>query len=141
MRSRAVLRERIRSEDPRLSVASVDIDPELVRRTLVQERMVATLLVAFGVLAVGLACLGLYGLIAYQVAQRTSEIGIRMALGAQRRHVLRMTLRRGLGWIAAGVAAGTRLALSALAAAQGLLFGLSPTDPGTSDRRHRCPVR
>jgi predicted permease len=126
-----ILRQLMSSEDPRLSVASLDIGPELVSRTLVQERMVATLLVAFGVLAVGLACLGLYGLIAYHVVQRTSEIGIRMALGAQRREVLWVMLRRALVWIALGVAAGIPLALSASRVAQGLLFGLSATDTGT----------
>ena len=125
-----ILRQLIPSEDPRLSVASLDIGPELVSRTLFRERMIATLLVAFGVLAIGLACLGLYGLIAFNVVQRTSEIGIRIALGAQRSHVLWVTLRRGLGWIAAGVAAGIPLALSASRVAQGLLFGLSSTDPG-----------
>jgi ABC-type antimicrobial peptide transport system permease subunit len=93
--------------------------------------MVALLLVAFGVLAIGLACLGLYGLIAYHVVQRTSEIGIRMALGAPRGHVLRVTLRRCLGWVAAGVAIGIPLALSASRVAEGLLFGLDATDAFT----------
>jgi hypothetical protein len=125
-----VLRQLIPAEDPRLSVASLDIGTQLVSRTLVQERMIAILLVAFGLLAIGLACLGLYGLIAYHVVQRTSEIGIRMALGAQRSQVLWATLQRGLVWIAAGVAAGIPLALSASRVAQGLLFGLSPSDPG-----------
>jgi macrolide transport system ATP-binding/permease protein len=125
-----VLRQLIPSEDPRLSVASLHIGPELVSRTLVQERMVAILLVAFGLLAIGLACLGLYGLIAYHVVQRSSEIGIRMALGAQRGRVLWETLRRGLAWIAVGVAAGIPLALSASRVAQGLLFGLGATDLG-----------
>jgi hypothetical protein len=102
------LRQLIASEDPRLSIESVDIGTDLVSRTLVQERMIAMLLVAFGVLAVGLACLGLYGLIAYHVVQRTSELGIRMALGASRGQVQWVTLRRGLAWIAAGVMLGVR---------------------------------
>jgi ABC-type antimicrobial peptide transport system permease subunit len=125
-----ILRQVVSSEDPRLSVASLDLGSELVGRTLVQERMVATLLVTFGILAVGLACLGLYGLIAYDVVQRTSELGIRMALGAPRGHVLWLTVRRGLAWIAAGIAAGIPLALSASRVAQGLLFGLSASDAG-----------
>jgi predicted permease len=124
------LRQLVSAEDSRLSVASLDLGSDLVGRTLVQERMVATLLVTFGVLAVGLACLGLYGLIAYDVVQRTSEIGIRMALGAQPGDVLWVTVRRGLVWIAAGVAAGIPLALSASRVAQGLLFGLRATDAG-----------
>lgn len=126
-----ILRRLIPSEDPRLSVARLDIGPELVSRTLVQERMIAILLVAFGVLAIGLACLGLYGLIAYHVIQRTREIGIRMALGAQGRDVLWAMLRRGLVWIAAGVAIGVPLALSASRLAKSLLFGLSATDAVT----------
>ena len=100
------LRQLIAAEDPRLSSASVIIGTDLVGRGLVRERMVAILLVAFGGLAVGLACLGLYGLIAYHVVQCTSEIGIRMALGAQRRSVLWVMLRRAVLWIAAGIALG-----------------------------------
>jgi predicted permease len=125
------LRQLIASEDPKLSSASVVIGTDLVGRALVRERMVAILLVAFGCLAVGLACLGLYGLIAYHVVQRTSEIGIRMALGAQRRSVLWVMLRRAVMWIAAGIALGVPLAISASGVARTLLFGLSATDPGT----------
>jgi predicted permease len=125
------LRQVVTTEDPRLSIASLDIGPALVSRTLVRERMVATLLVAFGVLAVGLACLGLYGLIAYHVTQRTSEIGIRMALGARRGDVLLAMLQQAFVWIGAGVGLGVPLALSASRAAQGLLFGLRTTDAMT----------
>jgi ABC-type antimicrobial peptide transport system permease subunit len=74
---------------------------------------------------------GLYGLIAYHVVQRTSEIAIRLALGAQPSDVLMAVLRQGIGWIAAGIALGIPLALSASRAAQGLLFGLSTSDPGS----------
>ncbi|MGH9373796.1 MAG: ABC transporter permease, partial [Vicinamibacterales bacterium] len=127
----AVLRQLIPSEDPQLSVAGLDIGTDLVSRALSQERTIAMLLVAFGVLAIGLACLGLYGLIAYQVVQRTSEIGLRMALGAQRGQVLSATLQRGLAWIALGLAAGIPLAVMSARLVQGLLFGLSATDAGT----------
>ena len=126
-----IIRQAVMSEDPRLSINSLDLGSELFSRTLVRERMVATLLVAFGALAVGLACLGLYGLIAYHVTQRTSEIGIRMALGARRGDVLLTMLRRAFTWIAVGVLLGVPLALSASRLAQGLLFGLSTTDPPT----------
>jgi ABC-type antimicrobial peptide transport system permease subunit len=125
------LRRVIQSEDPRLSIARLEIGPELVSRTLVQERMVAVLLVTFGALAAGLACLGLYGLIAYDVARRTNEIGIRMALGARPGQVRALMLRRALVWISAGVGAGVPLALSTSRVAQNLLFGLSPTDTAT----------
>jgi predicted permease len=127
----AILRQRIVSEDPHLSVASVDVAPSLVSRTLAQERVVAILLVAFGALAAGLACLGLYGLIAYHVVQRTNEIGIRMALGARRGNVLWMLLRQALVWISAGLVIGIPLALSASRVAGSLLFGLSATDAAT----------
>ncbi len=79
----------------------------------------------------GLACIGLYGLIGYYVVQRTSEIGIRMALGAQRSQVLWSTLRRALPWTAGGVALGIPLAISVSRAAESLLFGLSATDAVT----------
>jgi predicted permease len=127
----STLRGVVRSDDPRLSVISVDIALQLVHRTFVRERMVAILLVAFSALAVGLACLGLYGLMAYHVVQRTSEIGIRMALGAQRTDVLWATVRGSLTWIAAGIVIGVPLASGASRVAQGLLFGLSANDPGT----------
>ena len=126
-----LIRALIPAADPRLSVTRLEIGLDLVSRTLLQERMIATLLVAFGVLAAGLACLGVYGVIAYHVAQRTNEIAIRMALGAQRGQVLRATLQRGLVWIVVGVAVGIPLALAVSGIAQGLLFGLSTTDPVT----------
>jgi predicted permease len=126
-----LLREQIPAEDPRLSVARLEMGTALVTRSLVQERMIATLLVVFGVLAIGLACLGLYGLIAYQVAQRASEIGIRMALGARRASVLWAMLQRAIVWIALGLAAGIPLALTVSRVARNLLFGLGPADAGT----------
>jgi predicted permease len=125
------IREAILATDPKLSAASLNVGAELVGRTLVRERMVAILLVAFGLLAAGLACLGLYGLIAHQVVQCTSEIGIRMALGAQRGDVLRVMLRRPLVWIASGIAIGIPLSLSASGVAQSLLFGLTAMDTAT----------
>src|SRR6185437_2315166 len=116
-------------EDSRLSVTSIDLGPDLVNRTLVRERMLAALLVAFGTLAIGLACLGVYGLIAYYVLQRTTEIGIRMALGSQRGAVLWAMLRPAVAWIAIGIGIGLPLALAAARAARSQLFGLSPADP------------
>ena len=123
-----VLHRAVAEEDARLTVREAYAAPELIDRALVQERMIAKLSIAFGVLAVGLACIGLYGLIAYQVVQRTNEIGIRMALGAQRAEVLWATLRRALAWTAAGVVLGIPLALTASRTAESLLFGLNPMD-------------
>jgi predicted permease len=126
-----VLIRAISLEDRRLSVSNAYVAPELIDRALVQERMIAKLSIAFGALAVALACIGLYGLIGYQVVQRTNEIGIRMALGAQRRHVLWATLRRALVWTIAGTALGIPLALIASRTIESLLFGLSPMDVTT----------
>jgi len=123
-----VLQRAVSLENARLTVNGAYVAPEMVERALVQERMIAKLSIAFGMLAVGLACIGLYGLIGYQVVQRTSEIGIRMALGAERADVLWATLRRALGWTAAGVVLGVPLALTASLAAESLLFGLTPMD-------------
>ena len=123
-----VLQRAVSLEDARLSVSGAYIAPEMVDQVLVQERMIAKLSIAFGMLAVGLACIGLYGLIGYQVVQRTNEIGIRMALGAQRVEVLLATLRRALAWTTAGVVLGMPLALMASRTAESLLFGLNPMD-------------
>jgi predicted permease len=123
------LRQLVAAEDSRLSVSGVDLGADLVDRTLVRERMLAALLVAFGALAIGLACLGVYGLIAYYVVQRTSEIGIRMALGSQRGAVLWAMLRPAVSWIAIGVGIGLPLAFATARAVRSQLFGLSPADP------------
>ena len=123
------LRELVRSQDAGLAVR-IDEGPALVSRTLVRERMMAILLIVFGTLAVTLACLGLYGVITYQVSQRTREIGIRLALGAQRADVLTPILQRGGIWIAAGIGGGIALALIAARVVQRLLFGVGPHDPG-----------
>jgi hypothetical protein len=125
-----LIKHAVLAENPRLD-SNLSIAPDLVDATLVQERMVAKLSAWFGGFAVALACLGLYGLISYQVVQRTSEIGVRMALGAQRGHVLRAVLRQTLTWIAAGIALGVPLALSLSRFAQSLLFGLDATDVST----------
>jgi predicted permease len=126
-----VLQRTVSAEDARLSVSDAHVAPELIDRALVQERMIAKLSIACGMIAVGLACIGLYGLIGYQVVQRTNEIGIRMALGAHRADVLWATLRRALVWTAAGILAGIPLALMASRTAESLLFGLNPIDTMT----------
>jgi predicted permease len=124
----ATLIRAVSLEDGGLSVSHAYVAPELIDRGLVQERMIAKLSIAFGVLAVALACIGLYGLIGYQIVQRTNEIGIRIALGAQRRQVLWATLRRALVWTFAGIVLGIPLAVVASRTVESLLFGLSPMD-------------
>lgn len=98
---------------------------------LARERLMATLSGFFGVLAVMLAAIGLYGVMSYMVAQRRQEIGIRMALGADRRRVLSLILREALVLVVIGVSAGTGLAIVAGKSAETLLFGLTPNDPLT----------
>jgi ABC-type antimicrobial peptide transport system permease subunit len=111
--------------------APADIRPltAQVDATIIQERMMATLASAFGLLALTLACVGLYGLLAYSVAQRTKEIGIRMALGAPARRVVALVLERGTRLVLIGIAVGLPAAWAASRWVESMLFGLSPADP------------
>jgi len=99
--------------------------------SLLRERLMATLSGLFGALAALLATIGLYGVMSYTVACRRNEIGIRMALGASRREVVRMVMREAGVLLLAGVIVGTGLAIAAGRAAATLLFGLRPSDPTT----------
>ncbi|HXB69782.1 MAG TPA: FtsX-like permease family protein [Candidatus Acidoferrales bacterium] len=103
-----------------------------IDQSLIQERLVATLSGFFGCLALLLAALGLYGVLAYAVGRRTSEIGIRMALGAGRGTVLWMVLRETVGLVLGGIAVGLPLTLAATRLVGKLLFGLTPADPFTT---------
>jgi putative ABC transport system permease protein len=91
----------------------------------------AALVGAFGILAAALAAIGLYGVMSYAVGQRTREIGVRMALGAQRVDVLAMVLRQSMTLVAAGLAAGVLGALALTRLLREALYGLTPTDPKT----------
>jgi putative ABC transport system permease protein len=102
-----------------------------VDESLLRERLMATLSGLFGALAVVLTAVGLYGVISYTVARRTNEIGIRMALGADRRAVIGMILKETAMVLAVGLSVGAMLALAAGRAAAGLLFGLEWWDPVT----------
>jgi len=114
---------------------NIDIDFKVfktrVRESILQDELMATLSGFFGFLAALLAAIGLYGVISYMVAQRTNEIGIRMALGAQRGDVLRMIMRESGILLLIGLLAGTGLALAAARAASSLVFGLKARDPLT----------
>jgi predicted lysophospholipase L1 biosynthesis ABC-type transport system permease subunit len=102
-----------------------------IEESLLRDRLMAVLAGAFGVLAAVLAAIGLYGVIAYMVARRQNEIGVRMALGADRARVVRLVLREAMVLLSAGLAAGIALALWAGQAATKLLFGLKPNDAAT----------
>jgi putative ABC transport system permease protein len=102
-----------------------------VRDTLLRERLMASLSGFFGFLAALLATIGLYGVISYMVIRRRSEIGIRMALGADRKRVLGLIMREAVMLLGIGLGLGTVLALAGARAAGSLLFGLQARDPGT----------
>jgi len=102
-----------------------------IKESLLLDRLMATLAGAFGVLAGSLAVLGLYGVIAYMVARRRNEIGVRIALGASRVRVIGLVLREAVLLLAAGLTAGIVLAAWAGQAAASLLYGLKPHDPAT----------
>jgi predicted permease len=102
-----------------------------VEARLVQERLLATLAGGFGGLALVLACTGLYGLLAYSVVRRTREIGIRLALGAQRRSVTGMVVTNAFSLVLAGIALGVPVALATSRWIKSMLFGLAPTDAKT----------
>ena len=102
-----------------------------IQESLLRDRLMAVLAGSFGVLAGILATLGLYGVIAYMVARRRNEIGVRVALGADRGRVVMLVLREAALLLAAGLTIGTGLALWAGQAAGALLFGLKPYDPPT----------
>ncbi len=104
---------------------------EQIRYSMVRERLMATLSGLFGLLAVTLAVIGIYGVISYMVTGRSKEIGIRMALGAERRGVVGLILREAAVLLGFGLACGAALALFGARAAASLLFGLKPYDPVT----------
>jgi putative ABC transport system permease protein len=103
----------------------------LVRDSLMRERLMATLSGFFGALAALIATIGLYGVMSYMVARRRNEIGIRMALGADRRGVVRMVMREAAVLLTAGIVVGLLMSVAAARAAATLLFGLTPGDPAT----------
>ena len=112
-------------------ISSIRTVRQNIDRSILQERITAMLSAFFGALALLLAALGLYGLMASAITQRTREIGIRMALGAERGRVLKMILRETLVLVGAGVGIGLPCALAATQLIGHMLYGLSPNDPVT----------
>jgi putative ABC transport system permease protein len=104
---------------------------QLVSESIAPRRFSALLMVIFGFVALVLASIGLYGMMSYSVAQRTSEIGIRVALGAQRRDVLTMVIKQAIGLALLGVVAGLVTALALARLLRNLLFGVGAADPLT----------
>lgn len=122
-----------RALQPRLPSVPIEVLPlsAQVDAAMVQERVMATLAGAFGVLALVLACVGLYGLLAYSVARRVKELGIRMALGAQRGRVVALVLAGAVRLVSVGVLLGLPAAWAASRGVQSMLFGVNPADPLT----------
>ncbi len=123
------LRRALAEVDPTIPPIDVATLDERVRRVTAPERFRAVLVTALGVLALGLSALGIYGVLADTVARQTREIGIRLALGESDRHVRRRVMTDALLTVAAGVAVGTGLALSAGSALSHLLTGVDGTQP------------
>jgi predicted permease len=119
------------SIDRRIALSNVVPFREIVDRTLVIERLVAQVSTAFGLLALLIAAIGLYGVLAYSVARRRREIGLRIAVGAQPGAIERMFLKESLTLLVLGVAIGLPVALVVTRLVSSMLFGLSPHDPGS----------
>ncbi|HEV8369583.1 MAG TPA: ABC transporter permease [Pyrinomonadaceae bacterium] len=127
----SAIRNELRVINSDIMLTNVGTLSERVDQSLLKERLIATLSLFFGLLALLLACIGLYGVMSYDVARRTHEIGIRMALGANANRVVRLVLRETLGWVALGVGLGLSAALATTRWLESLLFGLKPHDPLT----------
>jgi len=127
----SAMRGIVRDLDPRLPLYGVTTETDQIATSLRRERLFAELATLLGGVAVLLSAIGVYGLLAYGVARRTSEIGLRMALGAQRGRVQWMILRESLLLAGAGVVLGIPGALAGTRVLQSLLFGLASRDPAT----------
>ena len=123
------VRKAIASVDPSLVLDDVDPYSKVVSADFKQQNMIATLTTLFGLLGLVLAAVGLYGVMAYTVEQRTNEIGLRMALGADRRHVVAMVLRGAIWQVGIGLGIGIPLAVLAGKLMKDQLFGVKPWDP------------
>ena len=123
------IRQTVHEMDSNVPLNEVRTVKSAIQQSIYGDRMVAWLAVAFGALAAALAAIGLYGLVSYTVARRTSEIGLRMALGASRSAVLWLIFRKSLTLIAAGVVLGLALAIAATRVVSSMLYGLQATSP------------
>jgi len=124
----APIRKEVQSARSTLLITNVSTMEKQVRLSLIRERLVSTLATAFGAVALVLACIGLYGILAYAVTRRTSEIGIRMALGATRGGMVWLILREAVALAAGGIAIGVPAALAVGHISQALLYGVEPFD-------------
>jgi ABC-type antimicrobial peptide transport system permease subunit len=127
----STVRETVRRTDPNVPIVTMTTQAEQLEGRIAQEKLFAQANLLFGVLAVALAAIGLFGLMSYNVARRTNEIGVRMALGARHRDVVAMVMKESMTMVAAGIAIGVAAAFAAGRLVSTLLFGLAATDPLT----------
>jgi ABC-type antimicrobial peptide transport system permease subunit len=125
------LRSVVQQADRDLPIVDVRTQREQIDENMQTERMFAALTAGFGALAVALACVGIYGIMAYSVANRRNEIGIRLALGAQPGQVRGMILRESTWLAVAGIAVGVGAALGLTRLVKSMLYGIQPYDPAT----------
>ena len=125
----ASIRRELREMDPNVPLLRTRMLEDYVNASFRQERLIAYLCGSFGALALALAAIGLYGVMAYAVSQRTREVGVRMALGAQPREVMRMIVRESLVPVLFGTGIGLAGALALTRLVSGMLYGVAPGDP------------
>ena len=125
------VRAQVRALDPNIPVANIRPMTEVVSTSLATPRLTGFLMGAFAAIALTLAAVGIYGVLSYLVARRTHEIGIRLAVGADRMQVLSMVLKQGLTLAGAGIVAGLAAALALTRLMQTLLYQVRPSDPET----------
>jgi putative ABC transport system permease protein len=125
----AAVRAAVRAMDPNLPVPAVRTMREIVSSTVAERRFQLVLTSLFALVALILSAVGLYGGVSYAVACRTHDIGLRMALGAERRDVMRWVFSHGMPPVAIGLVVGLGGAIAVARAVRGLLFGITPADP------------
>jgi putative ABC transport system permease protein len=127
----AAVRSQVSGLDKDLAVSNIATMNEIVSRSVAQPRFVLLLLGLFAALALVLAAVGIYGVMSYSVTQRTHELGIRVALGASSKDVVRLVVGQGMGLAVAGVGIGVAASLALTRVMESLLYGVSATDPVT----------
>jgi ABC-type antimicrobial peptide transport system permease subunit len=125
----SALRAAVHEVDPNLPLASIASMRERIERTIGRRRLTATIVGAFGATALALSAIGIYGVVSYTVAQRTREIGVRMALGSGRGRIVRIVLRQGSTQIAAGLLVGALVAAPLAWLLRIFLLDVPPFDP------------